>query len=472
MKKSLLTNTLVTGMILYAFLGTAEAALPLSLADSIRMAMKHNETVRASLADREAARWQLSAARREAGPTVAWESRAYRIGGRDFENYRQAHRLAPERYPDPYKNSFANTVGIRFPLFTGGRIEETIKASRYQLNAADMALENTKQSMRFAVTDAYYNILQRKNLVTVAESAFRMSSEQLSLIETQYEEGSLAKSDVLHMQVEMANYRQSLVSAKGALQIAEASLLSLLGLPENTEIETTDSLTYEPYPLSLEECLAYAEANRPDAAAADYAIKQADARVRAARSGDRPGIAAVANKTVADNKAFRDDRSENWEAGIQLSWNVFDNNVTHANVKTAKASAERARAEAEGTDKAVRLETRSAYIKMKAAEDNIRSAEAAVKQAEENLTIAQVRYEEGVDILLSLTDAQEKLVQARTNYYSALYEYNLGKAELEKAMGVPVDIAVPRYVAEQKNGKSPGKALQAAVLTQNETARK
>ena len=73
MKKSLLTNTLVTGMILYAFLGTAEAALPLSLADSIRMAVKHNETVRASLADREAARWQLSAARREAGPTVAWE---------------------------------------------------------------------------------------------------------------------------------------------------------------------------------------------------------------------------------------------------------------------------------------------------------------------------------------------------------------------------------------------------------------
>ena len=42
-------------------------------------------------------------------------------------------------------------------------------------------------------------------------------------------------------------------------------------------------------------------------------------------------------------------------------------------------------------------------------------------QAEESYKIAQVRYEESVDILLSVTDAQEKLTQARTNYYTALY---------------------------------------------------
>ena len=56
-------------------------------------------------------------------------------------------------------------------------------------------------------------------------------------------------------------------------------------------------------------------------------------------------------------------------------------------------------------------------------------------KAKENLSIAQARYEEGVDILLNLTDAQEKLIRAGTNYYTALYEYNLGKARLENAIG-------------------------------------
>ena len=75
---------------------------------------------------------------------------------------------------------------------------------------------------------------------------------------------------------------------------------------------------------------------------------------------------------------------------------------------------------------------------MKTAEDNIKAAAAAVKQAEESYTIAQVRYEEGVDILLSVADAQEKLTQARSNYSTALYQYNLYRATLEKAMGIPV----------------------------------
>ena len=78
--------------------------------------------------------------------------------------------------------------------------------------------------------------------------------------------------------------------------------------------------------------------------------------------------------------------------------------------------------------------------------------------------IAEVRYEEGVDILLAVTDAQEKLTQARTNYYTALYDYNLNKAALAKAMGVPVDIDVPRYVAATEEGKSAPRAFDEAAL--------
>ena len=73
---------------------------------------------------------------------------------------------------------------------------------------------------------------------------------------------------------------------------------------------------------------------------------------------------------------------------------------------------------------------------MKTAEEKIHTTEKAVEQAKRNNVLAEVRYKEGVDIMLKVTDAQEKLVRARTNYYTALYEYNLNKAALERAMGV------------------------------------
>ena len=78
--------------------------------------------------------------------------------------------------------------------------------------------------------------------------------------------------------------------------------------------------------------------------------------------------------------------------------------------------------------------------------------------------IAQMRYTEGIDNNLSVMDAQEKLTEARTNYYNALYTYNISKAQLDKAMGVPVNIDVPSYVEAQQEGKTSEKALEISKL--------
>ena len=68
-----------------------------------------------------------------------------------------------------------------------------------------------------------------------------------------------------------------------------------------------------------------------------------------------------------------------------------------------------------------------------------------------------------------MTDAQDKLIQARTNYYTALFEYNLNKAALAKAMGIPVDMDVPRYVAARDKGKSEPRALDEASIHMEKT---
>ena len=64
--------------------------------------------------------------------------------------------------------------------------------------------------------------------------------------------------------------------------------------------------------------------------------------------------------------------------------------------------------------------------------------------------MAQIRYTEGVGLNLEVIDAQERLTQARTNYFLAFYSYYMAKASLEKAMGVPIDIDVPGYISEQR----------------------
>ncbi|MBR1886605.1 MAG: TolC family protein [Schwartzia sp.] len=442
--------------------GTAFAAVPLSLSESVDMALSRDESIAAAEAKKNTAKWRLSAARRASGFTFGWRSNARRIGGVDYQMRREQYRLGLT--DDAYERSFTNSLSAEFPLYTGGRIENTIEARHHGLSAADLTLENAKQTVKYQTVEAYYNVLQRKNLVDVAQSAVQTSDKQLALISAQFSEGAVARSDVLQMQVQLANYRQNLVTAEGALAVAKRTLLTYVGLPRETDIETTDAFAYAPLVMELPDCVAYALENRPDAAAAVYTAKQAESQKEAAKAGYRPTLSAVASKSIADEKAFRHERSEAWEAGLSLSWSFFDNMVTDANVHAAKSEADQAQAEAELLLRNVRLQTESAYLRMRAAEENIQSAAEAVKQAEQRYMIAEVRYQEGVDILLAVTDAQEKLTQARTNYYTALYDYNLNKAALEKAMGVPVDMDVPRYVAARDEGKSEPSALEEASL--------
>ena len=106
----------------------------------------------------------------------------------------------------------------------------------------------------------------------------------------------------------------------------------------------------------------------------------------------------------------------------------------------------------------------NAFLTLRAAEKNIATTKTAIASAEEDFKIAQVRYAAGVGTNLDVMDASTKLTQTKTNYYDALYNYNTAKANLDKAMGIPVGIDVTRYVSAESEGKSAQKAREEAAL--------
>ena len=169
-------------------------------------------------------------------------------------------------------------------------------------------------------------------------------------------------------------------------------------------------------------------------------------------------------RSLTGDDPFDEDITGQWTAGFTANWNLFDNGVTHASVEQAKASLRSSEESAAATKEDIQLNVRQQFLSLQAAEKNIQTTSKAVEQAEEDYKIAQVRYSAGVDTNLSVMDAQEKLTSARTNYYTALYNYNTSKAALDKAMGIPIDIDVPRYVSAQQNGDSPKAALKNALL--------
>jgi len=125
----------------------------------------------------------------------------------------------------------------------------------------------------------------------------------------------------------------------------------------------------------------------------------------------------------------------------------------------------RAQEEAAQTREQIQLDVQSAFLQLHAAEKNIGTTRASVALAEENYKIAQVRYAAGVGTNLDVMDASRKLTEARSNYFTALYNYNTAKASLDRYMGVPVEIDVTRYVESEGEGNTAAKSREDAALT-------
>jgi len=449
-----LTALVLGGLLMLGAAPTAFAydTVDLGLEDAIQMAFENNRSLKQSIANVDVARWNLSTARRQQGPTLTWQGTANRIGGDTYE---------AQNYDDYL---YGNVLQSGYSLDTTGKLKHNRKSAGYGLNAADLTLENTKQAVKLTTTQAYYQLLEYRNLIEVSQEAVDTLQEHLNNVNAQYRVGTVAKSDVLASEVQLADAQQSLVNAQNNYDVAMATLNNIIGLPSDTLLNVKDSLQYTPYDLNLDDCTIYALDNRPDGIVADYEVEQAKESVEIAKAGYRPDVNAALSKTISGDNEFDNDRGDQWTAGFSASWNIFDNGVTHSGIETAKASL-RAKEEAAAASKEqIQLDVRQQYLSLLAAEKNIHTTSKAVEQAEEDYKIAQVRYSAGVDTNLSVMDAQEKLTSARTNYYTALYNYNTSKAALDKAMGIPVDIDVPRYVAAQQAGEKREKTLDASLL--------
>ena len=362
-----------------------------------------------------------------------------------------------------YESENSNSISLSIPVYSGGRLEAQKKSAEYNLNSADLILENTRQEVKFQTTQAFYQILQYSELMNVRQEEMQNLSEHLETVKIQYEVGTVSMNDVLATNVQLANSQQNYNSTQINYENAVANLNNLIGLPVDTTLVIDDELKYSAFNEDESSCLEYALTHRPDGIAADFTVKSYEASVNRAKSGARPNISAVASGSITGEGAFKADHNsgqERWAAGLQMSWNIFDNNVTSAQVNQAKVLQKKAESQAKQQLETIRLEVHNAYTALRISEQNVKLSEETIKQAQEQYLISKVRYEEGVDTNLNVMDAQEKLTQAKTNYSTALYSYFTSRARLEKAMGVPIEIDAKLYKKAVDEGKNFKTALE------------
>ena len=440
----LLSAALTLFMSQSAFAGET---VELNLEDAMQRAFNTNPAITIAGYERDSARASYNAARNSRWISISGTHSTQRSG---YDDYHQVKNnitgilsLSKE-----IGNAHANSLTASMPIFTGGKLNGTIKQAKAGYLISEQGLQKAYNDMRSTVTTGYFDMLPADNMQKLGRESVDRLADHLKNVEAQYEVGVVAKVDVLRSQVELANAKQSLIKAENAYQIAEANLNKIVGLPMDTQLKLDNILVYTPYDNDMQYCLDYAAKHRPELEQAKQQVEAAKGALRVAISGHMPQVAATASQSWKDSN-WPGDENGNWGVGVTVSMNIFDSGVTVSKIHGAEADLAKAHETYRDTVDAVNLDVRSNYLNLREAEKRIDTTKLAVSQAEEDYRIAQLRYMNGVGTNTDVLDAQVALTDAKTNYLQAMYDYNTCKTNLETAIGVPMQLPT-KVVVEPK----------------------
>ena len=421
----------------------AQAASTLTLAQAVRVALEKNPLRKAALAEGKAAQAEVREARADFFPRLTFSESGLRSNDPVFvfgTKLRQ-HRFTLDDFslnrlntPTPAGN-FATRFSGNWNVFDSFATRLNVQRAEYLKDAADRQLERTDQELVLRVVEAYDGLLLAEKTREVAEQSVRTAQSILDQSKTRFESGLTVEADLLSAQVNLAERQQQLIRARNDAALALAQLASAMGVPLNSAYQPQEALAERS--AGLEDLARYEQRaiqNRPDLKRIGSEQAAQTKRMAAAKSAFGPRLNVLAS-WEADNATFVGNGGNNWLAGVNLEFDLFQGGAKAARLARERATEEQLDALRRVAEDAVHLDVRRAYYDLDAARQQVTVARSALAQAEEGLRINQNRYEAGLSTITDLLRVEESVRRTRADYWQAVYRVETGLAGLEFATG-------------------------------------
>lgn len=336
-------------------------------------------------------------------------------------------------FNDPGQVDNLNLTGrLGYNLYAGGKKSAGRDAAEAGLRASEYDNESVRDQLAYEVVNAYFNIVKAREVVATTRSAVAAYEENLTVARLKYDAGTFLKTEVLNLEVQLAQTRENLLGFRHQQDLAERVFLNLLGLESDQGVilvendATTEQLTV---PTAVD------PSARSDLLAMKARTEAAEAQVRLARSAQRPEVNAFGYYRL--DKGWRLDGSgDSWMAGIAVNFNVFDGALTKGKVQEAQARSNEAQEGLRKMTLGVSLQIEQARLALTQARQRVDVTAKVIEQAEESAVLSRARFERGVILSSDLINVETQLTEARMRRAVALADERVAVAQLRRALGL------------------------------------
>ena len=427
--KKLLKLILTILCILYPLLPSATSAE--TIEDAWKAAIGSDNRLQASRKNTESLKQTLEARQSERLPSLFLDS-AYTVLNEPPSAVVNLPNTPTTSFPTAEDKSLSYKAIASLPVFTSGRISQSIDAASSGLNAAIQDEMKTKLDLKMNVAESYVAVLRTTRWVEVAESNVSSLSSHVKDVTNFYDQGVITKNDLLAAQVSLADARQRLTQSQNNLNIAQASYNRLLGRHLDSEV-TIDDISALPLAPDIAKLTSQALMKRPELLSLSEQAESFRHQAGSVRASSWPQLALAGGYSYQQNKyqVYEDL----WSATVELRWDLFDGGISRHNANALLQKSDALKNLHDDAASAIALQVRQASLDVDETQKRIVVTKDATTQADENLRVTRDRYREGVGTNTEVLDAETLRVRSYTNYYNAMYDAVIAKFRLRYATG-------------------------------------
>lgn len=388
-----------------------------------------NQNIAAAIANVEAARAIVRQSRSQYFPLVT--------AGPSF-----ARSRVPADPNGRTVSTYSATVDASWEPDVFGRVRTAVKSSRYGLDVNIADLQNVRLSAQAELAVDYFGLRTQDNLQQILDATVTSYQEALDVARARYTAGLDSDEAVAQAETQLQTTRAQAVDVGVLRAQYEHAIAVLIGQPPPTFALAPQVIALNPPAVPAGVPSELLE-RRPDIAAEERAVMQANAQVGLAKKAFFPSLLLTASGGLQSTSVsdWFNWQSRVWSVGTSLAETIFDGGLRRATVQQFQA----------GYDATVANYRQTVLTAFQQVEDNlaavrilsqvIQEQDAAVGSARRTLGEADVRYRSGIDPYLNVITAQTALLNAQEAALTFRQQQITASVNLIKALGGGWDIS-------------------------------
>ena len=335
------------------------------------------------------------------------------------------------QFPLAERESLSYSAMSQLPIYTSGKISESIKAASASLEASQRFEFGKSLDLKLNVAEAYVAVLRSEKGLQVANSHVESLASHLDDVKNLHEQGMVSKNDLLAAQVALADSTQNSIQMANRLDLSKSLYNRLLGRELQEEVTLVEVQAFE-LDGTLESLTSRATDKRYELLVLREQINALTHQAAAVRAESGPHLALTGGYTFQENQ-YQIHEGQ-WGINIGMQWKVFDAGLIRDKASSIEHQGAALERQYDDLLTTIQLQVRQYWLDTKETAKRIKVSQISIAQAEENLAVNRDRYENGLSTNTDVLSAVTLRTLSQNNHANAIYDAVLASLRLKRAV--------------------------------------